>query len=601
MNSAQDPGAPPDTSRRTFFKHAGIAAILPLAKPSQLANVYFAAKPSQISRSKFARAPWTTALPKYPDYAAYAQLPDGRLMQIFDVRADGETAARYSTDEGNSWSEAETLFKLPKKKGQWSLSNVLLDHEGEMHIFYQLYYTVAESKEVLDITGNVRPNSIYDMRYDVWHVRSTDGKKHWKSPNPVWQGYSGSMLSVIQLRSGRIVLPLSVLTRRAWSNPGTGLDAFTFMGRFSSKVVYSDDGGETWHLSPVELKSSMPYIGADGMIEPVVIELRDGRVWMVIRTPNGRFYDSFSEDGAEWSHSQPTRILSSDSPAALVRLKDGRILILWNNCLRYPYAQGGRHVLHAAISEDEARSWRGYREVDRDPRVNEPHPTDGDYGVAYTQPEVTKDQKIIFTTQSDGKPGLLHLDPEWLYETERRADFSSGLRDWSYFGTKGVEAVPNPETRGVQALQIRKPELEWPAAAVWNFPMGRRGRLLLRILLNPGFEGMRLGLTDHFSVPFDPEDQVYNLYNLEIGSKGKLVGGEKLEPARWHNLEFDWDCIAGQCRVMEDGRPIETLRLTREATAGVCYLRLVSTAEKTDMAGSLVESVDADVSQSWQA
>jgi hypothetical protein len=611
MNSDHDPGAPTDSSRRTFLKQASIVATVHFAaKPSQTATMHFAAKPSQTGRSKFAKAPWMTELGKQPDYALYAQLPDGRLMRIFDVRVDGririvegvqETAARYSRDDGYSWSEAETLFKLPKEKGQWGLSNILLDHDGEMHIFYQLFYTVGEGKEVVDnITGNIRRSSIYDQRYDVWHVRSTDGRKNWKAPNPVWQGYAGSMLSVIQLRNGRIVLPLCVLTRRSWSNPGEGFDAFTDVGRFSSKVVYSDDGGESWHLSPVEFKTSMPYIGADGMIEPIVIQLKDGRVWMLIRTPNGRFYDSFSKNGAEWSHPQPTRILSSDSPAALVRLKDGRIVMLWNNCLRFPYAQGGRHVIHAAISEDEAQSWRGYREVARDPRVNEPHPPDGDYGVAYTQPDVTKDQKVIFTTESDGKPALLHFDPEWLYETDRRTDFSDGLKDWSYFGTKGVEVVPNPEKPGGQALQLRKPESDWPAAAVWNFPMGRRGHLRLKLLLNPGFAGVRLGLTDHFSVPFDPEDRIYNLYNLEIGSNGELASGKKLEPGRWHNLEFDWDCAVGESRVTADGRPIAALRLTREAAAGVSYLRLVSTAEKTDKAGLLVKSVDADVSQSWR-
>jgi hypothetical protein len=459
-----------------------------------------------------------------------------------------------------------------------------------MHFFYALYYTVGEGK------------SLYDTHYDVWHVRSTNGRKNWKAPNPVWQGYAGSMLSVIQLRNGRILLPLSVLTRRSWGTPGEGFDAFTDVGRFSCKVTYSDDGGDHWQLSPMEFKTAVPYIGADGMLEPAVIQLKDGRVWILIRTQNGRFYESFSQDGAQWSHVQPTRILSSDSPGGLVRLKDGRIVMLWNNCLRYPYAQGGRHVIHAAISEDEARTWRGYREVARHPLANQPHPPNGDYGVAYTVPAVTKEGNVVTTLSGAGGTYgmLLHVHPEWLYETHRRADFSDGLKDWSYFGTKGVEAVPNPEKPGAQALQLRKPESDWPAGAVWNFPMGAKGRLSVKVLLKPGFRGARFGLTDHFSVPFDPEDQIYNLFNLAIGPEGELTGGRKLEPGRWHQVDFDWDTAKSECRVTEAGRPIATLHQTREAAGGVSYFRLVSTAEEMDQAGLLVESVDADVSQSWR-
>lgn len=537
--------------------------------------------------------------------AFYVQLGDGRLMGISEPPVDGvrggEASARYSMDNGKTWSEAEILFKLPKENGEWILHNLLLDHDEELHLFYTLSYKVGPG------------NDFADENYDVWHVRSTNGRTKWKAPNSLWKGYYGSMNSVIQLRNGRIVLPLCSLTTRTWRNPGEGLAAFTDMGRFSSKVGYSDDGGETWHLSPAEFKTSMPYIGSTGMIEPSVIQLKDGRVWMLIRTQNGRSYESYSKDGAEWSHPRPTKILTSDSPSPLVRLPDGRIVMFWNNCLRYPYAQGGRFVIHVAISEDEGKTWRGYREVARDPRLGLPHPTQGDYGVSYIWPMVTKDNKIVFNapvnwpgyrppgrpSRDDNQPaaGLLHLDPSWLYETTRVTNFSHGLEDWSYFGTKGVEVVPGPSDRG-QVLQFRKTESEWPAAVVWNFPMGRKGRLQLKILLNSGFAGARIGLTDHFSVPFDEEDLIYNLFNLNIGPNGVVENGS-LQTGRWHDLVLDWDSANGLCRVTDGGRPIGALRITREAAPGVSYLRIVSTAEETDKAGLLVASVKADVSSSW--
>lgn len=63
-----------------------------------------------------------------------------------------------------------------------------------------------------------------------------------------------------------------------------------------------------------------------------------------------------------------------------------------------------------------------------------------------------------------------------------------------------------------------KPAFSMPreaAGAVWNFSLAARGRMVLKLMLKPGFSGALLGLTDHFSVPFDAEDRFFNLFNLE--------------------------------------------------------------------------------------
>jgi len=166
-------------------------------------------------------------------------------------------------------------------------------------------------------------------------------RETWRDPQRIWQGYTGALNSVIQLRSGRILLPFSYRTPRTWRNRGKGLDTFTFRGPFDCTLVYSDDNGDSWHLSSSSLKVTTPdIVSAYGAVEPVVLELDDGRVWMLIRTQLGRFYESYSGDGATWSEPRPTRILSSDSPAGLVRLTGGRIVLFWNKCLRFPYAYG---------------------------------------------------------------------------------------------------------------------------------------------------------------------------------------------------------------------------------------------------------------------
>src|SRR5689334_14169154 len=83
-------------------------------------------------------------------------------------------------------------------------------------------------------------------------------------------------------------------------------------------------------LSPffhIRAENSPPDLTTYGADEPAIIQLKDGRVWMLIRTQRGRFYESYSNDGAYWLPALPTKLFSSDSPAGLIRLKDGGILL----------------------------------------------------------------------------------------------------------------------------------------------------------------------------------------------------------------------------------------------------------------------------------
>ena len=527
-------------------------------------------------------------------------LPDKTLIGVYLQATHGAqgVAARYSKDDGHTWSEPVTLLKLPAGIGTWGGPEVLVDHSGELQLF------------LLNVGDNTTPGAgearrptsrqMHKRRIDIWHTKSANGRTTWQPVKKIWDGYTGALNSVIQLSNGRILLPFSFLTDRTWGNRGGGFNDFTFAGHFDSTVLYSNDEGDTWHLSPSQLEVPVPdIVSAYGAVEPVVLQLKDGRVWMLIRTQMGRFYESFSSDGTTWSTPRPSSIISSDSPAGLLRLADGRILMLWNDCQRYPYAYGGRQVLHGAVSSDEGRTWRGYREVVRDPLRSQPPPPHGDFGTAYPFPTLTADGKVLLHTgQGKGRNFLVLLDPRWLDETRQATDFSQGLDDWSVFATKGVGLVPKPGKPDMKILGLRKTDADWPSGAVWNFPDGTQGTLRVRVLFKSGFKGAIVGLTDQFSPPFDSQDNFYNLFNVDINAAGQLANGAKITLNRWHTLELRWNCEKRNCQVILDGRKVETLPLLRE-TSGVCYLRLRPAAKATDDFGMLVESVSANVSASW--
>jgi hypothetical protein len=525
-------------------------------------------------------------------------LPDGRIESLSVARSNGKQTmqARYSTDEGHTWTQPEDLFGFPREAGGFALFERLLDRDGEIHIFI----LGDANSGTLFPSSEEGPAVRQGEVLEIWYVKSTDQRKHWTTPRRISE-HGDDLLSVIQMRDGRIVLPYSIKRLQDYNSPRHGFEAFTYDGGYGVSTLYSDDAGETWQKSPDVLTVQTPDLITYGADEPVVIQLNDGRVWMLMRTQNGRFYESFSPDGAHWPPATPSKLISSDSPAGLLRLKDGGILLLSNPCLRYPYAYGGRFVLQGAISYDEGRTWRGCREIFRDPKRNDPADfRAGDYGISYSFPDVTPQGNVLMTNWVETQNGRVRpfklLDPAWLCQTRQESDFAAWIDDWSIFGSKGVNLQPDPSNANAQVLSIRKADADWPSSAVWNFPIGSTGTLKMKVMLRDGFGGLRLGLTDQFSVPWDEEDQFYNVFNIDIPASGEIASGT-LSPNQWHDLQLDWDTNHRQCRITIDGKNAGVIEDDRHSD-GINYLRLHSTATSPD-GGLLIGHVSADVSASW--
>ena len=245
-----------------------------------------------------------------------ALLKDGRLIAVALPTLQGvqRAVAIYSSDNGRTWGQPLTLFSLPVSEGTFGYYDFLVDRAGDMHFFFLLDPSTGATWKKTH-----RQTLTKEAELDIWYVRSIGAGTAWQTPKRIWEGRGGDLLSVIQLRSGRLLLPISYRTHRNWEKRGDGFDAFTYSGQFDSSALYSDDNGETWHQSQTVLRTTTPDIETiEGAVEPVALQLKDGRVWMLIRSQMGRFYESFSnDDGTTWSPSIPTSLISSDSPPAL--------------------------------------------------------------------------------------------------------------------------------------------------------------------------------------------------------------------------------------------------------------------------------------------
>jgi predicted neuraminidase len=138
------------------------------------------------------------------------------------------------------------------------------------------------------------------------------------------------------LPSGRILLPLYC-------------DTFSI-----SIMAVSDDGGEHWY-------ASNPLIGM-GAIQPTVLRRNDGTLVAYMRenglTKHIRVCQS-KDDGITWGPVGTTDLPNPGAGIDGVRLANGHWLLVYND------TTGDRSSLAISISEDEGRTWKWTRHLEK--------------------------------------------------------------------------------------------------------------------------------------------------------------------------------------------------------------------------------------------
>lgn len=142
----------------------------------------------------------------------------------------------------------------------------------------------------------------------------------------------------IQLPSGRILLPLYS-------------DGFNI-----SMMAISDDDGKTW-------VSGLPIVGR-GNVQPSVVRRRDGTLVSYMRDNGdspGRIMVSYSVDeGYEWSAVESTILPNPGSSVEAIALERGEWIMVYND------TENGRHSLAVSLSDDEGKTWKWTRYLERE-------------------------------------------------------------------------------------------------------------------------------------------------------------------------------------------------------------------------------------------
>ncbi|MCC7491158.1 MAG: exo-alpha-sialidase [Fimbriimonadaceae bacterium] len=320
------------------------------------------------------------------------ELTDGRLLLVYTHftgggadHATAHLASRVSTDQGRTWSDTDGL--VLRNEGGQNVMSVTLRRMADDSI--GLFY--------------LRKNSGSDCR--MYLRRSTDEGATWGEPTLCMPEVGYFVVNndrVVRLRDGRLVVPAS---QHVWPpNPRF---------RPSALVCFrSDDDGRTWRRG---LGMVLPPAGSGaGLQEPLVVERRDGRLWMLARTDRGTQWGCTSRDGGEtWDAALPTSIVSPLSPAACERIPaTGDLLLVWNDHRQIaPALRGKRTPLTVAVSRDDGATWSPPRTLE--------DAADGWY--CYTAIAFVGSRVVLAHCAGDAQVGGLNrtqvtsFEVDWLY------------------------------------------------------------------------------------------------------------------------------------------------------------------------------------------
>jgi predicted neuraminidase len=271
-------------------------------------------------------------------YPVIARTAGGQLLTVWTMieagQQDGKVVGALSRD-GRSWSEPVTLIDIPGK----------LDADPNI---------VIDGHRILVYSTTVSIPSRID-KSEIWMTVSTDEGKSWSRPAEIKMPYKyvvGKRHIGIKLSSGALVMPFSW---DLWAEASTPAQTEGEMD-LKSGVLLSTDGGLTWtphgNLHIFEPKVQPGAIW--GVVEPALVELNNGELYMLLRTGTEWLYESRSPDGGHtWTNPTRSPLLGHNSPAALWRLDQNpkEIIVIWNN------SPSNRYPLTVAISADGGRSW----------------------------------------------------------------------------------------------------------------------------------------------------------------------------------------------------------------------------------------------------
>jgi predicted neuraminidase len=335
-------------------------------------------------------------------------------------KPDGYFLLATSDDDGATWSKPRVAvgarMEAAQKVSGALVGNLWTDPKGRLWLFFDQQLGDPQKR----ITN--------------WFMRCNDPD----AAEPVWS-------TPVMFAEGCTLNKPTVLKDGAWLLPVSDWHQKT------CRVFASTDEGVSWkergHLQ-------FPDWEFD---EHMMIELKDGRLWMLART-KGQPHESFSTDGGKtWSEpKQATTVQNVNARFFLRRLKSGRILLVKNGSPAERLAK--RTHMSAWLSEDEGQTWKGGLLLDERNAVSYPDGFEAPDGLIH----------ILYDWNR-------HSDAEILMARFREEDALAGKivsKDAKLLMLANKATGPKPEKlyNGIELPDQWPPRFREPSDAVMEVP-----------------------------------------------------------------------------------------------------------------------------------
>ena len=307
--------------------------------------------------------PWKFHIPptKRQGVAGIERTVKGRLWTVYG--RDVESTRNYqvlkkSDDDGQTWSEVQ-LMVMPQRNVRVMSPAIWIDPRQRLWLFWGQSF------------------GMQDGRYGIWAITTDEPD----AVNPKWSAPR-------RLGDGIMLNKPTVLKNGDWL-----LTSSVWKADDSIKVYASSDQGATFTLRGT---ANVPDPKRRGPDEPMIVERRDGTLWMLVRMQG--LAETISRDGGKtWTPVEGISIQHCTSRFFVRRLQSGALLLVKHGPLD---ERVGRAQLMAFVSDDEGKSWLGGLMLDERDHVTYPdgvQAQDGTIYIAYDHNR-TPDGEVLFAT-----------------------------------------------------------------------------------------------------------------------------------------------------------------------------------------------------------
>lgn len=275
----------------------------------------------------------------------------GRIIIVTDRRYDNnedlpnkiDLVARYSDDNGNSWSTPKTIA------GEYIDS---LNNQGPDYGYGDAAIVETTDGKIICLMAADRryQRSTYDDRIKVYQTSSDDGGKTWERPKEIsdliydapYKDASAKLQGVF-VTSGK-----GLCLKHQKRKSANGRIMFAMVCKFSewpyyNYIVYSDDNGKTWNVSKHAV-----FEGGD---EAKLVEERDGTVIISTRRSGERGFNVSHDGGLTWGKGYTNKDLWGNSCNADMLVYSDDVYLH-----TMPNAEDRRNLTIYA-SKDKGKTW----------------------------------------------------------------------------------------------------------------------------------------------------------------------------------------------------------------------------------------------------